>query len=197
MINPIIIDNENQVEILTSINLSKDIVLSVPENTDILDFKLNGKISIKPKDQINISMINSLFNSTRHRTFKQKINLKIFTPNGVIPQFLPPENNSYLNISPYYQISYGFLNGKKIELKDKLIDFYSTYPNYLVYTDLELKISCDLDRIKEDNPQFILDNTKPLSDLIFTYVYSSVNYGIDRVFYIKNDQVFYNMLMDI
>ncbi len=195
MIQPIIIDNDNIVDELTEINLSKDIVFTSPANIDILKWNTDGRISIVPDMNINVSML-KLDKYQDIRTTNRNIKLKMSFPVGLFPQFLAA--NSYTTVVPNIKQLDGYIIKDPLHSELRRVNILSTTPSYYMYDEIVFKLIFDLRFIREELPTQVVTSEVPLIDILLTKTYSSENTSEhNKLYYIKDDLIYNDFINQV
>ena len=195
MIKPIIVDNENIVDKLTEINLSEDIVFVSPTDINILRWNTDGRISILPDMDINVSTIN--FEKYHDiRTTKRNVKLKMSFPVGLFPQFLAA--NPFTTIVPKIDKLDGYTFKTPLHSDLRQLDILSTSPSYYVYNNILLKLIFDLRFIREECPTQVLTKNTPIVDILLTKTYcSKKTVKHNNLYYIRDNYIYSDFINQI
>lgn len=188
------IDEKNLlVDNIEEINMETDVIISIPETLDIIKFNIDGSIGICPDTPINMSFAKQITGFIpSHREMKKKLPVKLYIPYGYFPKIEVLPNISYLDIKTSYRSYSGFIYDKEFDVKNKHFNIYSKTPNYIVYTDIVLQLHINSDLCKKENPVMLFDTELPFCKLNI-YKNFANNFGSGKIYYVKNNEVFFKL----
>ncbi len=189
--NIFVLDNENDiVDNIENINLSKDIVFSLPENAKekvYIDF--SGSIRVTLGENFNLSVVQNKFDgASPFRIWRVISKLKFCFPRGVVPIFSKPNNNrSCIGVNVGFD---HFLNVKilKYDLLKKNIQSRDS----IIYQNLTVETTTNKVILAEDVPTLIIPIDTVLFEILPVKTYLSENDYCGKLYLIKNDEFYYH-----
>lgn len=180
---------------ISKIDLTQDVVISTPENLDIIDFNLDGRIFIKTDKDINFTFSKTI--SGYVPVLRQqiiKIPLKLYIPYGYTPYINFVRNTTWVNtLIPKYESYSGFIVDNDFVLNNKTITIESCNPNYIVYNNFSLNMIINTELLKKEQPSMTIMHNNPICELnIFKNI--SNNFASGKIFYIINNEIYYKLL---
>lgn len=179
-----IIFNARTSDDVNKINLATDIVVCCKEEEQWIRANIDGSIDIVPPKTLNLSPIIRIDGYTSH--LKQIVPVKMYIPFGIKPVLKKPDNQSYMEVYPYYNKIDGFILKKEIISKDKIIPVYSELSDYSIYQLTSIGFNINIPQMKKENQKQIFNYEHILANLLFVNTFPKFYTG-NIIFCINND----------
>lgn len=184
-------DKINAVEEINSIDLSTDIIISVPENKDIINFNIDGNIELTPDVNTNFSFAEQLSGFVPVvRSQKVNIPAKLYLPIGYFPDFKAPANSDWLMyINAYYKSYVGFLYDEDFDIAKTQLNIFAKTPNYMIYKNISVNVIFNTEIMKKEIPGMLIKQKEKLCNLQIVKNYLN-NFTSGNIFYIQNNEIY-------
>lgn len=169
---------EDAAENVNSIDPTSNIVLSIPDSSISISRTIDGNLSFKLSEDLNLSGHRVLTNG--FIVYKILSKIKISVPAGIQLSFKCPINSPYIN--KIYPVATVLQKGEDKQLPDNII-----------YTDLYFVIYFDSDQVKVYNKTFTLKKGSELVDLVFSPIYFPGNPhfpNIEKTIIVSSSEVY-------
>lgn len=164
---------------ISSLELSENIIISLPEKQNNIIREKDGSIIIKSTSDLELSGARVLFNSILVKEIR--MHFKMSVPKGLRLQYGIPFDSSYIN---------NFYIESTVQKRSNDDD---GIPEYLTYQNFTVTFHIDLNQLKKVNKTAYIKKGTPLLNIAFMpiyYVGSMTFPNIQNTYLINNDEVF-------
>lgn len=189
----------NSLEEQVEIDLREDTIIAVPDDTDIVSFKPDGRIEIHPERPVNCSFAKVMSGFIPVlRTVQVKIPMKLYIPFGYQPELKIPRNCIWMDrILTKSDSSIGevFFKEYKVNFKPITISC-SEHPDYVVHTNFSVTCIVNTELMQKENPGMLISKDDILCEL--SILKDLRNYfGNGKIYYIQNSEIYYKLMDNI
>ncbi len=186
-------DDNFDPDIISEIDMSKNIIICTPSNNNIINENIDGSISICNTHKHNLTAQIIEQNNYVHLQIHPKIKMSI--PKGIIPEFVEPIDKPYI-----------FKVYKKIDCyqnyeTENEFNLSSSTPNYLSWQNFNLDVVIDAKKLIKTKKILELSEREKILTFYFKYIYFPGSTQkipeILNTYYIQHNELYNQFLMTI